>query len=298
MLNVFLFSATVLIWGTTWYAITFQLGEVALEWSLVYRFAAAAIILFVFCLVTKRPLRFTWRHHRVFAALGLLLFSFNYYFSYVAVEHLTSGLVAVVFSLLAIMNIFNGAIFLKRPLEWRMIVVSLVGLFGLALIFWPDLKSFSLGSAAMIGLGTAFLATWSASLGATVAASKAARPLPLIPTNAWGIFYGLILLTVFAASSGIRPGFDTSTPYLISLAFLALFGTVIAFSLYLLLLARAGLERAGYIAVAFPVVALIISSIFEGYQWTLLSLTGVVLVLGGNVVVLRTKPLSAQPPCE
>ncbi len=296
MLNAVLFLSTVLIWGSTWFAITFQLGEVPLEWSIVYRFFASASIMFVFCLLTKRPLRFSWRQHRVFAGLGLFLFSTNYYFTYVAIEYLTSGLVAVVFSLLALMNIFNGALFLKRPLEWRMVAVSLVGLFGLALIFWPDLKSFSFGSLAMIGLGTAILATWSASLGSTVAASKAAQPLPLIPTNAWGMLYGTILLTIFTVASGIEPGFDTSASYLISLAYLAVFGTVIAFSCFLMLLGRVGLERAGYIAVAFPVVALIISTIFEGYQWTLLSLTGLVIVLGGNVVVLRTRVRATPSP--
>lgn len=289
MLNAVLFLSTVLIWGSTWFAITFQLGEVPLEWSIVYRFFASASIMFVFCLLTKRPLRFSWRQHRVFAGLGLFLFSTNYYFTYVAIEYLTSGLVAVVFSLLALMNIFNGALFLKRPLEWRMVGVSLVGLFGLALIFWPDLKSFSFGSLAMVGLGIGILATWSASLGSTVAASKAAQPLPLVPTNAWGMLYGSIFLTIFAVVSGIKPGFDTSASYLISLAYLTVFGTVIAFSCFLMLLNRAGLERAGYVAVAFPVVALTISTIFEGYQWTLLSLAGLVLVLGGNVVVLRTK---------
>lgn len=296
MFNLFLFLTTVLIWGSTWFAITFQLGQVPLEWSIVYRFFASAAIMFAFCLLTKRPLRFSWPRHRVFAGLGLLLFSTNYYFTYVAIEHLTSGLVAVVFSLLALMNIFNGALFLKRPLEWRMVAVSLVGLFGLALIFWPDLSSFSFGSLAMIGLGTALLATWSASLGSTLAASKAAQPLPLIPTNAWGMLYGTIFLTIFAVASGIEPGFDTSASYLISLAYLAVFGTVIAFSCFLMLLSRAGLERAGYVAVAFPVVALTISTIFEGYQWTLLSLAGLLLVLGGNVIVLRTKARAEPSP--
>ena len=298
MLNLFLFSTTVLIWGSTWYAITFQLGEVPLEWSIVYRFSASAAIMFVFCLVTKSPLRFSWRQHRVFAGLGLFLFSANYYFTYLSIEYLTSGLVAIVFSLLVLMNIFNGVLFLKRPLEWRMVAVSLVGLFGLVLIFWPDLKSFSFGSLAMIGLGAAILATWLASLGNTVAASKTAQPLPLLPTNAWGMLYGSIFLTIFAMASGIKPGFDTSAPYLISLAYLAVFGTVIAFSCFLMLLSRAGLERAGYVAVAFPVVALAISTIFEGYQWTLLSLAGLVLVLGGNVVVLRTRARAEPCPGE
>ena len=202
---------------------------------------------------------------------------------------MASGLVAVTFGLLALMNILNGALFLKRPLEWRMLAISLVGLSGIAMIFWPDLKTFDPGSATMLGLGAALLAALLASFGSTIAASETAKPLPLFPLNAWGMFYGSILLTIFALSSGVEPGFDTSAAYLISLSFLAVFGTVVAFSLYLLLLTRVGLERAGYVTVTFPIVALIISTIFENYHWTPLSLAGVALVLGGNIFVLKTK---------
>lgn len=298
VLNVVLFVSTVLIWGSTWFAITFQLGQVPLEWSVAYRFFASAAIMFAFCFATKRSLRFSWRQHRVFVGLGIFLFSTNYYFTYVSIEHLKSGLVAVIFGMLALMNIFNGALFLKRPLEWRMVAISLVGLLGIAIIFWPDLKSFDVESATILGLGTALMAAFLASLGNTVAASEAAKPLPLFSMNAWGMLYGSVLLTIFASVSGVEPSIDLSAPYLISLAFLVVFGTIIAFSCYLLLLARIGLERAGYITVTFPVVALTISTIFEGYQWTLLSLAGLVLVLGGNVVVLRTRARAEPCPGE
>ena len=138
MTNFLLYAAAVLIWGTTWFAIKLQLGVVPIEWSLVYRFFAASLILFVFAILTKRRLRYTLSDHKVFAGLGLLLFGVNYYLSYLGTAHLTSGLVAVVFSTVTLMNIINAALFLKRPLELSVVAASIIGLVGIGLIFWPE----------------------------------------------------------------------------------------------------------------------------------------------------------------
>ena len=289
MNNILLYLTTVLIWGTTWYAIKLQLTEVPIEWSLVFRFALAAALLFAYCLATGRKLKFPLSDHKTFITLGFFLFSVNYYCSYRGVELLTSGLVAVVFSTLSIMNILNAAIFLKRPLEPRVLGAALIGMGGIGLIFLPELESFSLSDGTIIGIGVTLFGTWMASLGNIVVASEKARALPLIRLNAWGMFYGVIFITAYTLATGVPFAFDTSATYLGALAYLSVFGTIVAFLCFLTLIKRIGAERAGYNAIGWPVVALLISTVLEGYQWTTPALAGLVMVLGGNVLVLRLK---------
>ncbi len=289
MRDILLYLVAVLIWGTTWFAITFQLGTVAIEWSLVYRFALATVLLFAICLATGRKLKFPRRAHLVFLGLGAFLFSSNYYFSYLGVAYITSGLVAVVFSTLPLMNIFNGRVFLKRRLEPAIAAASLVGIGGIALMFWPELGAGAGNDKALLGMVIVLIATYLASVGNTIAAGRSASKLPVLSMSAWGMLYGTGFLTAASLLNGNPVVFDFSTPYVASLVYLSLFGTVIAFTSYLELIKRIGAERAGYISVAFPVVALAISTFFEGYQWSIPAALGIVLVLGGNVYILRTR---------
>ena len=287
ILTPLVYLTSVLIWGTTWYAIKLQLGVVPIEWSLIYRFVLAVVLLFGLCQVTGRRLRFGRADHVMFAGLGVFLFSTNYYLSYLGVEYLTSGLVAVLFSTLTIMNIINAAIFLKRPMAPSLLVGALAGLTGLALVFWPEVGSLELGGATLTGIGIGLLAPLSASFGGTLAATQRIKSLPIIQVNAWGMLYGVGLTTIATLASGSRPVWDPSPVYSWALVYLAVFGTVIAFIAYLKLIARAGPERAGYMAVGFPIVALLVSTLFEDFVWTLPAVAGVALVLGGNVLVLR-----------
>ncbi len=293
MKNVLLYLAAVLIWGTTWFAITFQLGEVAIEWSLVYRFALSAVILFGVCLVSGRSLKFPRRSHLVFFGLGVFLFSANYYFSYLAVDMITSGLVAVMFSALPLMNMLNAGIFLKQKLERVVLISSLVGIGGIILVFWPELDAQAGNDKALMGVMAGLFAAYLASVGNTIAASKGAAKLSVLSMNAWGMLYGTVLLTLFTLGNGAPITFDTGSPYLISLFYLAVFGTIIAFTSYLVLIKRIGSARAGYATVAFPLVALTISTFFEDYQWTLQAGLGMVLVLGGNYYILKTRTKKA-----
>jgi drug/metabolite transporter (DMT)-like permease len=170
MYNAFLYLVTVLIWGSTWLAIKFQLGVVAPELSIAYRFGLAASILLIFSVLRRLPLRFDLKSHGYFALQGLLLFSLNYILVYLAEGYLTSGLVAIIFSLIIIMNIIFGAILLGNPIRLRVVVGGLVGLLGLTLVFWPELISFDLSSGRALGILLAVIATVSASLGNVVSA--------------------------------------------------------------------------------------------------------------------------------
>lgn len=285
-----LYLFTVLIWGSTWLAITFQLGVVDPIWSVAYRFALAAAVLMVFCLVTRRRLRFGLRDHGFMALQGTFLFSLNYILFYFSIEHVTSGLIAVIFSTIVFMNIVNGAILLGTPISVRVLAGASLGLVGITLVFWPEFRAFSASSAIMIGVGLALVATWFASLGNIASLRNQRARLGVIESNAFGMTYGAALTTIVALVIGVEFRFDWSLSYVGSLAYLSVVGSVIAFGCYLSLLGRIGADRAAYAGVMFPIVALVLSTLFEDYTWSDPAFIGVVIVLAGNLLVLtRTK---------
>ena len=297
MENALLYALTSLIWGSTWIAITFQLGAVAPEASIVYRFALAALVLGVFVLVRRLPMAYTWRQHGFIALQGAFLFSFNYILVYLAEELLTSGLVAIVFSNIIIMNVLLGALFLGNPIRPRVVVGGLLGVAGLALVFSPELVGFDFSGGRASGLALSFVAVLSASIGNIISARNQRAGLPIVQTNALGMAYGTVLTLVIALLRGVDFSFEASPAYVSSLLYLAVFGSVIAFGSYLTLIGRMGVDRAGYIGVVFPLVALGLSTLFEGLAWNLPGLLGVLLVAAGNVLVLsRRRRVATAPP--
>ena len=291
--NNLLYVATVLIWGSTWYAIKMQLGTVDPDLSVAYRFIAASAVLIAFCLATGRSLRFAPRHHLFIAAQGLFLFCLNYWLFYYATFELTTGVVAVVFSLIMLMNILNGAVLFGTRVEPRVLGAAGLGVIGLILVFWDDLAAMDLTSGPMVGLGLSIVATYSASLGNMASLRNTRAGLPVLPVNALGMAYGAVFMTILALLRGAPISFDLSPGYVGSLLYLAIFGSVLAFGFYLTLLGRIGADRAAYAAVVFPIVALIISTFLEAYVWTVPALIGVALILGGNILAVA-KPKSAS----
>jgi len=297
MQNAFLYAITSLIWGSTWIAITFQLGVVAPEASIVYRFALAALVLGVFVLIRRLPMAYTWRQHGFIALQGAFLFSINYILVYLAEQYLTSGLVAIVFSVIIIMNIMLGALFLGNPIRPRVVAGGLLGVAGLVLVFSPEFAGFVFSGERGLGLALSFVAVLSASIGNIISARNQRAGLPIVQTNTLGMAYGALITLVIALLRGVDFSFEASPAYLLSLAYLAVFGSVIAFGSYLTLVGRMGVDRAAYIGVVFPLVALALSTLFEGLAWNLLGLLGVVLVAAGNVLVLsRRRRASAAAP--
>jgi drug/metabolite transporter (DMT)-like permease len=289
MYNALLYLVTVLIWGSTWQAIKFQLGVVSPELSIAYRFGLAALILVVFSLVRRLRLGFSLRQHGFFALQGLLLFSLNYLLVYLSEGYLTSGLVAIIFSLIIVLNVLFGALFLGNPVRPRVVIGAVLGLLGLAFVFWPELTSLSLSSEKILGMLLALIATISASLGNVVSARNQRAELPVIQTNAYGMLYGAGFMLLFAVFRGTSLQFDTSPGYILSLLYLAVFGSVIAFGAYLTLLGSIGLDRAAYVTVLFPVIALLLSTFFEDLSWGIFQLAGVLLILLGNAVVVTKR---------
>lgn len=285
----FLFVIPALIWGSTWYAIKFQLGAVAPLVSVIYRFALAAIILVGFCLLTKRSLKFSRKVHLRVALQGLLLFGMNYWLIYHSEEYLSSGLVAVGFSTLIFFNIFFGGLFLGNRIGKKVIFSAVFGLTGTAIIFKEELLAFQAGSEGVKGLLFLISSVMIASMGNITSAKNSTMKIPVIQATALGMGYGSVLMCVPALALGKTFTIETSPEYLISLVYLSLPGSVIAFVAYLTLISQIGPEKAAYAIVVVPVVAVLISTFLEGFHFTPYTALGMVLLVLGNILALYRK---------
>ena len=293
MKNIILYIITVIVWGSTWLAIKYQLGSVDPMVSVVYRFGLAAALLIFFCYLRGLNLKFSLKEHLFMALLGALLFSVNYWLVYVAELYLTSGLVAVLFSSIVFMNIANGSFFLGTTVEKKMIAGAVLGIIGIIMIFMPEIKAFDLSDKGVFGLSIGFISVILASFGNITSARNTKNNIPVIQANAFGMGYGTILMAAIALFSGKEFSFVVSIPYISSLFYLSVFGSIIAFGSYLTLIGSIGADKASYTIMIVPVVALILSSFFEGYSWNFSAVLGMFLVVGGNFLALSRRRLSS-----
>lgn len=290
MFNFFLYIVISLIWGSTWLAIKLQLTQVPLILSVGYRFCLAALILYVFCLLTKRKLRFSRRDHGFLLLQGITLFGLSYCMSYLATSYLTSGLVAVIYSTVLMWNILNLRIFMGQFVAWRAFWGGLLGLGGICIIFWNDLSVFA-ATRGLIGLAMGISGAYLASVGNIIASRNAKIGLPVTQTNIYGMAYGGLLTLAIHFGGGNAFVMDWSIGYLVPLLYLSVFGSVVAFGCYMLLIGRIGADYAAYTMLTMPVLALIISTFFEDYQWTANAVIGVSIVLSGNLIILTPAAL-------
>ena len=286
MVNIFLFATTVMIWGATWYAIVFQLGVVDPGVSLAYRYALASLLAFAWCFFRGDSLRFGWSGHRYFLLLGLFLFGLNYLSAYHAQIYISSALNAIGFSAMIWMNIINARLFFGARAGLRTFASAAMGMTGIVIIFWPEVEVLSWSDKVLIGAFFSLLGALLASFGNMASQAAQLKGIPVMQANAWGMLYGALLNGGLALVQGKTFNFDPSPSYTVSLLFLAVFGSVIAFACYLTLLGRIGLERAGYAAVMVPVVALMLSAVLEGLELQSHILIGMSLAIAGNVFIL------------
>ncbi len=287
MSNAGLYTLTVLIWGSTWFAIEFQLGIVAPEVSIVYRYAIASVVLFIYSKISRLSLSFNLKSHVGFAVLGLFLFCLNYILAYRAQLFVTSALAAIVFSTMLWMNIGLARIAFGTRAGGRVILGALLGIAGILTIFLP--QAGIVGEQVITGCILAGLGALSASCGNIVSQKLQLGRIPVVQANAWGMAYGALITLAVVLIGGHEIRFEATFTYIASLLYLALFGSVVAFGAYLTLLGRIGAHRAGYATVMFPVVALILSLLFEGLHLEATIVLGTALVLTGNVLVLRER---------
>ncbi len=283
---VFLYATAVLIWGSTWIAITFQLGSVAEEVSVAYRFGLASILLFAYAAVSGRRTRIPLDSYGHVVLMGVLMYSCSYMFVYHATSYVTSGLVAVIFSLIVVSNALFERIFFRKRLEGRMMLASFLGVSGITFLFWPEVTSFDFEDQTIVGVALAMTAVIIASLGNMAAIINTARDLPVIAVNAHAMAWGGVSSLVVALLMGRSISFSVEPAYVLSLIYLAVFGSAIAFGAYLALLRLIGSARAAYTSVLFPIVALVISTFVEGYQWSILAVAGIALIIAGNWLAL------------
>jgi drug/metabolite transporter (DMT)-like permease len=285
MLNFLLYTTASLIWGSTWLAIKLQLTQVPPILSVAYRFCLAALILLAYCRLSRKRLKFSLNDHRFMALQGFSLFGLSYCGSYLATVYMTSGLVAVVFSTILMWNILNLRIFIGQPVAWRAFWGGILGLSGICTVFWQDLAAFT-ATSGLIGLLIALAGAYLASIGNVIGARHAKKGVPVTQANAFGMAYGGLLTLFIHFAMGGTLTIDWSIGYLGPMLYLTLFGSIVAFGCYMMLIGRIGADYAAYVTLLMPIIALVLSTLFEGYQWSVNALAGVTLVLMGNLIIL------------
>ena len=275
-----LFWGPTLIWASTWHVILYQLDSgVPVLNSVAWRFALAAVMLWVFALSRSDSMRLPLSAHVLMAATGIVQYSGNYWGVYEAERHISSGLVAVLFSLMVFGNALTGRIIFGQAVSRRFLLAASGGVVGVAMIFWPEIAATGARPTAALGLGLGLLAVLCACIGNVLTLTLTLRSLPLVPILSWSMGYGAVFLVGLSLSTGQGLHFDWHAPYVLSLLYLAVFGSVMAFVLYFKLMQRQGAARAALTGVVIPVIALLISALFEGWQPTLLAVSGMVVCL-------------------
>ena len=284
--ELLLYSMVVFGWSTSWLPLKWQLGVVAPEVSLLWRFVIAATVMFVISIYLRQSLIFHWRTHLRLALLGLCIFSTNFAFFYHGGKGVASGLLAVVFSSASLVNVLLTAVLgWSRP-RIAHLLAAMVGLTGVVCLFWPELQlsNTALTSLALCLIGTLFFCT-----GNMVSAACQKCGIPIFASASWGMLYGACYLALFSFISNHDFIIEPTAKYVLGLVWLALVSSVMTFAAYLSLIGRIGPSRAGYATVIFPVFALLISTVFESYTWSSLAFIGLGLVIFGNVIMLRAR---------
>jgi len=312
-MNAILYFIVLLAWGSSWFAISFQLGDVAPQVSIAWRFLLASFMLFIWCYARGLKLSFSWRAHSSWLLLGFFLFCVNYICAYFGTFYLASGLVCLIFSTLTfgtfylasglvclifstltLFTVFNGFIFFKKPIRLPILFGAIVGILGLSIIFSNEISNtdWSLESGIVKGFLWMLLATFFASIGMLLSGQMQARKMPLVQSNAFSMLYGSLIIVTYVSVSDISFSFSTSYSYVISLIYLSLVASVIGFGVYLKLVGNIGADKASYVNIFTPTIALFLSTLFENYQWSWTGLVGVALIIIGNIIVLYTKPVT------
>ncbi len=286
-LDFALYAVVIVAWGFSWIAMHYQVGVVEPEISVVWRFLLASPMMFTLAFARGEQLRFPLQDHLALLGLGIALFCTNFALFYYGAKWITSGLLAVIFSLASVVNVWLGALVLGAAVDRRVVLGGALGFCGVAAMFYPEIAGTRLDPHVLLGLALCIGGTLSFCLGNMISALLQRRRLPVLAASAWAMLYGAAALALFARLRGLPFIIEPTFPYLAGLLYLALVASVIAFACYLTLLGRIGVDRAAYVTVMLPVVALAVSTALEGYRWTLPAGVGLAAMLTGNLLVLR-----------
>ena len=280
------YALTVLIWGLTWTAIHIQVGRAPVDLSVFYRFAIAASIALVGLRLARKLPRLSLRQHGWLLLQGLMLFSINFLLIYHAARHMTSGLLAVLFSLTSLFNAFNGWLWLRKRPGLRIYPAAVLGVAGVTLLFWQDLVH---GEATLGAILFALAGTFWFSTGNLVTIRVREAGVPLLAANSWSMLYGAVILGAWCLIQGVRWQLPAHADFWWATLFLAIPGSIVAFATYLTVIKALGADRAGYATVLFPLVALTVSTWLEGFVWTPAAVVGAGLALLGNLVLFWSR---------
>ena len=289
MNNFFLFIITLFCWSPTWYVIKFQLGYVDPLVSVFYRFLIAAIFIFIYLIIKKEKLKFSFNYHIWFLLFGVCLYSLNYVFFYLSNTYLISAFPAIMFSTVVIMNILGEGFYFKKKPSFKTLLGATIGMVGIIIIFNDEIFNFNLENGTHVGLFLALLGTFCASTGNMVHQRNLNNNFPLIPTIAYAMLYGSLVTLLITQIKGTELLFEYTFSYIVALAYLSIVGSIFAFIFYLKLLEKVGAGRAGYVGVVMPVLALLISTIFEDLKWQQDLIIGLPVLIIGAVLVINQK---------
>lgn len=289
MNNFFLFIITLFCWSPTWYVIKFQLGYVDPLVSVFYRFLIAAVFIFIYLIIKKEKLKFSFNYHIWFLLFGVCLYSLNYVFFYLSNTYLISAFPAIMFSTVVIMNILGEGFYFKKKPSFKTLLGATIGMIGIMTIFNDEIFNFNLENGTHVGLFLALLGTFCASTGNMVHQRNLNNNFPLIPTIAYAMLYGSLVTLLITQIKGTELLFEYTFSYIAALAYLSIVGSIFAFIFYLKLLEKVGAGRAGYVGVVMPVLALLISTIFEDLKWQQDLIIGLPVLIIGAVLVINQK---------
>jgi len=291
-INLFYFLTCAIIWGITWIAIKFQIPYVNSGAAVFYRFIFSSLIIFTICLFLKIKLKFDFTKHKRFFAQGFFLFCLNYQLTYWATSMATSALVALAFTSIIFLNMFGARIFFKTPFEKKTVLGAIVSFTGMAFITWNEYIHIGLHPMSLWGFLLSFLGTISASAGNLVSSLNKNDHIPVMANNAWSMLYGSLLTLIFCLIKNVSFAVQITPEFLISFAYLTLFGTILAFWAYLKLIENIGPSKAAFTSVASPVIALGVSSVYENLNWSLWLALGASFCIIGNIIALKPKRMT------
>ena len=286
-MNYILYFGVILFWGSSWFAIKFQLGIVPETISIAYRFYIASFILIIFCICSRITFNLRLNQIKWITLQGFFLFSLNYYFIYLGTNFVKTGLVAVIFSTVSIFVLINGIIFFKEKINNNVLLGAIIGIFGLILIFNKELQLYAFNNELIIGIILCLIGTYFASIGMLISQRNHKNNIPLVQNNTLSMFIGATFVLVIASSTGNKIIFDFDIKYISSLFYLSIIGSVLGFGFYLKLLNNIGAGKASYVNVVTPILALFISTLYENYTWDILNSFGLILVIFGNIIIFR-----------
>lgn len=290
-MNVLLYALVVVIWGTTWIAITLQQqSEISTTVAVFWRFFISAIVLFAFVVMSRKLQKLATHDHLFCLLQACCIFGFNFVCFYYAVQYISSGLEAVIFSMAVIFNTINAKVFFAQHISSRFYPAALFGVFGIIALFWHDVMGITLNSNTLMGIGLCILGTYGFSLGNMISTRHQKQGLDIFTTNAYAMLYGSLLMALISwfKHDNFFPSMSGSS--VSALLYLAIFGSVIGFTAYFYLVGRIGAGKAAYSTLLFPLVALVISTIWEGYHWQMNAVIGVILILCGNAIFFIKLP--------